>query len=68
MGDTEDKAFWTSFLRSLRARGLGGVATIYKVYGHLLSDDAPVERDALSALRAAAVAALEEPATVVPSA
>ncbi len=26
VGDTEDEAFWTEFLRSLRARGLGGCA------------------------------------------
>jgi len=28
VGDSEDKAFWTSFLRSLRARGLGGVRLV----------------------------------------
>jgi putative transposase len=28
VGDSEDGAFWTSFLRSLRARGLGGVRLV----------------------------------------
>jgi transposase-like protein len=28
VGDSEDKAFWTSFLRSLRARGLAGVRLV----------------------------------------
>lgn len=28
VGDSEDKAFWTSFLRSLRARGLSGVQLV----------------------------------------
>jgi len=28
VGDSEDKAFWTSFLRSLRARGLTGVRLV----------------------------------------
>jgi putative transposase len=28
VGDSEDKAFWTDFLRSLRARGLGGVRLV----------------------------------------
>ncbi len=28
VGDSEDKAFWTAFLRSLRARGLGGVRLV----------------------------------------
>jgi putative transposase len=28
VGDSEDKAFWTTFLRSLRARGLGGVRLV----------------------------------------
>ncbi len=28
VGDTEDEAFWTEFLRSLRARGLGGVRLV----------------------------------------
>ena len=28
VGDSEDKTFWTSFLRSLRARGLGGVRLV----------------------------------------
>ena len=28
VGDSEDSAFWTSFLRSLRARGLGGVRLV----------------------------------------
>ncbi len=28
VGDSEDKAFWTSFLRSLRARGLSGVRLV----------------------------------------
>ena len=28
VGDTEDGAFWTAFLRSLRARGLGGVQLV----------------------------------------
>jgi len=28
VGDSEDTAFWTSFLRSLRARGLGGVQLV----------------------------------------
>ena len=28
MGDSEDKAFWTAFLRSLRARGLAGVRLV----------------------------------------
>lgn len=28
VGDSEDGAFWTSFLRSLRARGLGGVQLV----------------------------------------
>ena len=28
VGDSEDGAFWTSFLRSLKARGLGGVALV----------------------------------------
>jgi putative transposase len=28
VGDSEDEAFWTGFLRSLRARGLGGVQLV----------------------------------------
>lgn len=28
VGDSEDKAFWTTFLRDLRARGLGGVRLV----------------------------------------
>jgi len=28
VGDSEDKSFWTAFLRSLRARGLGGVRLV----------------------------------------
>ncbi len=28
IGDSEDKAFWTEFLQSLRARGLGGVQLV----------------------------------------
>jgi hypothetical protein len=28
VGDSEDKAFWTGFLRSLRARGLAGVRLV----------------------------------------
>jgi putative transposase len=28
VGDTEDEAFWTEFLRSLRSRGLGGVGLV----------------------------------------
>ena len=28
VGDSEDGAFWTGFLRSLRARGLGGVRLV----------------------------------------
>jgi putative transposase len=28
VGDSEDKAFWTAFLRQLRARGLGGVRIV----------------------------------------
>ena len=28
VGDSEDGAFWTAFLRSLRARGLGGVQLV----------------------------------------
>src|SRR3712207_9146748 len=28
VGDSEDGAFWTSFLRSLKARGLGGVQLV----------------------------------------
>ena len=28
VGDSEDKTFWTAFLRSLRARGLGGVRLV----------------------------------------
>ena len=28
VGDSEDKAFWTTFLRSLRARGLAGVRLV----------------------------------------
>ncbi len=28
VGDSEDKAFWTAFLRSLRARGLAGVRLV----------------------------------------
>ena len=28
VGDNEDKAFWTAFLRSLRARGLAGVRLV----------------------------------------
>ena len=28
VGDSEDKAFWTAFLRSLRARGLSGVRLV----------------------------------------
>ena len=28
VGDSEDGAFWTAFLRSLRARGLGGVRLV----------------------------------------
>jgi putative transposase len=28
VGDSEDKAFWTEFLRSLRARGLSGVRLV----------------------------------------
>lgn len=28
VGDSEDKAFWTAFLRQLRARGLGGVRLV----------------------------------------
>ena len=28
MGDSEDGAFWTAFLRSLKARGLGGVQLV----------------------------------------
>ena len=28
VGDSEDTAFWTAFLRSLRARGLGGVRLV----------------------------------------
>ena len=28
VGDSEDSAFWTAFLRSLRARGLGGVRLV----------------------------------------
>lgn len=46
--------------------GHRSVATIYKVYGHLLTDDATVEREALSALRAAAVEAVEQSAKVLP--
>ena len=46
--------------------GHRSVATIYSVYGHLLSDDATVEREALSALHAAAIAAREDDAKVVP--
>jgi putative transposase len=28
VGDSEEKAFWTAFLRSLRARGVGGVRLV----------------------------------------
>jgi putative transposase len=28
VGDSEDRSFWTTFLRSLRARGLGGVRLV----------------------------------------
>ena len=28
VGDSKDKAFWTAFLRSLRARGLAGVRLV----------------------------------------
>ena len=28
VGDTENEAFWTQFLRSLNARGLGGVQLV----------------------------------------
>jgi putative transposase len=28
VGDSEDRSFWTAFLRSLRARGLGGVRLV----------------------------------------
>jgi putative transposase len=28
VGDSEDEAFWTTFLRSLRERGLGGVRLV----------------------------------------
>ena len=28
VGDSEDGAFWTAFLRSLKARGLGGVQLV----------------------------------------
>ena len=28
MGDSEDGAFWTAFLRSLEARGLGGTQPV----------------------------------------
>jgi putative transposase len=28
VGDSEDAAFWTAFLRGLKARGLGGVQLV----------------------------------------
>ena len=31
VGDSEDGAFWTAFLRSLKARGLGGVQLVISV-------------------------------------
>jgi putative transposase len=34
VGDSEDGAFWTGFLRSLKARGLGGVQLVIS-YAHL---------------------------------
>lgn len=40
VGDSEDGAFWTAFLRSLKTRGLGGVAT-----GHLRRPHRPEGRD-----------------------
>ena len=46
--------------------GHRSVATIYSDYGHLLSDDATVGREALSTLRAAAIPAREDDTKVVP--
>ena len=46
--------------------GHRSVATIYRVYGHLLDTDATEEREALSAIRASAVARRSERGTVVP--
>lgn len=46
--------------------GHRSVATIYSVYGHLLTNDATEERAALSAIRAAAEASRAESATVLP--
>ena len=40
--------------------------TRHHIYGHLLTDDASAERDAPSAIRAAAVESREESAKVVP--
>ena len=52
--------------RLARWAGHRSVATIYRVYGHLLSDDATAEREALSAIRAAAAAERTETAKVLP--
>lgn len=46
--------------------GHRSVATIYRVYGHLLDTDASEEREALSAMRAAAVERRREAASVLP--
>jgi integrase len=45
--------------------GHRSVATIYRVYGHLLEVDATVEREALSAMRAAAIEKRAEGGQVV---
>ena len=42
VGDSEDGAFWTSFLRSLRARGLSGVRLV--VSDHHLGLKAPIAK------------------------
>jgi putative transposase len=47
VGDSEDGAFWTAFLRSLRARGLGGVQLV-------ISDAHTGLKQAISAVMAGA--------------
>jgi putative transposase len=47
VGDSEDGAFWTAFLRSLRARGLGGVALV--ISDHHLGLKAAIEAVMLGA-------------------
>ena len=47
VGDSEDGAFWTAFLRSLRARGLGGVQLV--ISDHHLGLKAAIEAVMLGA-------------------